>query len=248
MRVLKLTFGGIIMSKKPDIPTITFPTLCKRILGAVRYTANTVPVFVCSRNGCIRITAVPHCQDASRWLSPKGSTSHMPIVEYVYPIFDDGSMVINPGTEDQTSCFGFSALKTAHCLEVKNPAALGATILSGTDNDPQMDKLYTYDAGYAKRQGAVSMRIVYWPDGASLEAMQLFADIIVCVSGADQQDDLKCAMAAIPAVEHYLKKASSRHTLNGDHSRSPEPQHTAIVSCGKRNRSILEEYEKRFGH
>ena len=159
MRVLKLTFGGIIMSKKPDIPTITFPTLCKRILGAVRYTANTVPVFICSRNGCIRITAVPHCQDASRWLSPKGSTSHMPIVEYVYPIFDDGSMVINPGTEDQTSCFGFSALKTAHCLEVKNPAALGATILSGTDNDPQMDKLYTYDAGYAKQSESDEIHI-----------------------------------------------------------------------------------------
>ncbi|MBR3233326.1 hypothetical protein IKG12_00475 [Candidatus Saccharibacteria bacterium] len=168
--------------------------LLKSIRDAVRKKAQEIPDF---RNGCIRVTSRPCCAEADEWLGGISDWEQQDIAEYehVFTITPRGgyTIVVNygpPGPE-KVNCYSHSALKVAHCsLARKRIGALISGVYLG-DHD------LTEDNGWAHEYGAICIEV-------SKNNCGDYCRIYVSVSGADPFNDLRCAEAAVEAVNGYF--------------------------------------------
>lgn len=183
--------------------------LLKSIRDAVRKEAQKIPKFRDEGNGCIRVTFCPCCPDADEWLGGLSEwtqayggawlSNKKDIVEYehVFTITHGGShtMVGDWGNgPEKVNCYGYSALKVAHCSLARKR---GVALKSGVDLG---DKDLTEDNGWSAHYGAICLEIKKKHD----KEWRDYCRIYVCVSGADQLEDLQCAKAAIGEVKKYF--------------------------------------------
>lgn len=185
--------------------------LVTQIRDAVRKKAQEVPVFKKTGNGAIRILAYPLCKEADEWLgglSDFSDPENPDIVDYehTFAISAGGSRVITgvyDGVEQTVDCYAFSALKVAHCSRAQD---LGAGLVSGLDlNNPYL----TEDNGYGPYKGALCVEV--WKRNQTFEATEValherYFGIYVCVSGADSEDDLKCAKVGVEAICEFFSE------------------------------------------
>lgn len=166
--------------------------LLKSIRDTVRKKAQEIPDF---KNGCIRVTFRPCCAEADEWLGGISDWEQQDVTEYehVFTITPRGShtIVVNNGLgPEKVNCYSYSALKVAHCSLARKRIGV---LISGVDlNDHDL----TEDNGWANEYGAICIEV-------SKNNCD-YCRIYVSVSGADSFDDLRCAEAAIEAVNGYF--------------------------------------------
>lgn len=173
---------------------MTYNELLKKIRDAVRAKAKEFPKF--QGRGCIRVTAVPCNMSADVWLGDGLSDfEHSDHVEYehVFSIVPGGTHTAIFNGE-RVNTYGYSALKTAHCsLARKQRAGLcSGSMLPGSDNSD-----LTEENGWSTCYGALCAEIKN-PSGEN------FARIYISVSGADEEDDLKCAFAGAQTISENM--------------------------------------------
>lgn len=181
--------------------------LVRAIRDSVRRAAQSVPKFSRTGNGAIRILFYPCCREADDWLGGLSTFSTASLFdgdiigstditdyEFTFAITPGGSRVIEgewDGEKRTVDCYAFSAMKIAHCSHAQD-ARVG--LLSGLD----LDKKLTEEYGYGPYRGALCVEVkrnsINW------------CGIYVCVSGADSDDDLKCAFVAIPEIKDFFEK------------------------------------------
>lgn len=193
--------------------------LVKEIRDVVREKAQEIPKFRESGNGAIRILAYPLCREADEWLgglstfgSDPASKDDIVDYEYTFAITSGGRRVITGKWDDDTElqtvdCYAYSALKIAYCSRVQDE---GAGLSSGVDlKIPHL----TEDYGYAAHPGAICAEILQRKGDLAIDdssepstpvERDPFCLIYVCVSGADSEDDEKCAMSSIGTICEFF--------------------------------------------
>ena len=180
------------------------------IRDAVRAKTKEIEKFKAG-NGAIRILIHPCNEEADFWLGGMSSFSktESDIVDYefVYHIAPGGSHLIT-GTwnevEQKVSCYGYSALKIAHC-------ALSAKEGKGQLSGNKLDTPYlTEDNGFGPERGALCVTVFTCHESLPRPRTVDFCRIYVCVSGADSIDDLRCAVPAIDVIKKFFSHESSR--------------------------------------
>lgn len=182
------------------------------IKEAVRKEAVKIPRFAEKKEGCIRITSYPECQEAYTWMGGIGNfdPNDIPDVEDTYVILPGGTRVAkfqNPdGSVDIVDTYAITAMKIAQLSYTQGPET---AILSGA----QIDGL-TIKNGFAPWRGALCCEIAYDERGTGcnfgFNAIPPFCLIYISVSGASQDEDLACAVAAIEAIEKFFSKKQGR--------------------------------------
>ena len=186
--------------------------LVTQIRDAVREKAPEVPVFKETGNGAIRILAYPRCKQADKWLGGLSDFSdpENPDVadyEHTFAISAGGSRVVEAfwsPDKQSVDCYAMSAMKIAHCSHAQD---LDVGLVSGIDlGDPYLTK----DNGYGPYKGAVCVEV--WKLNQLAEPQEIslyerYCDIYVCVSGADSNDDLKCAKAGVEVIYNFFREA-----------------------------------------
>ena len=179
--------------------------LVRDIRDAIRAEAQGVPKFCNEGNGCIRILFYPQCEEADERFGGLSDFRSNDIADYefTFAITPGGSRVITDDTSDggecKVDCYGYSALKIAHCSLAQD---MDANLLSGVIDDPSL----TEDCGYGPHLGALCVEVkqfeTTWDtDGFTFyESEHDYCSIYVCVSGADSLSDLRCAFEAIEVI------------------------------------------------
>ena len=168
------------------------------IKQAVRKKALTVPRFKEKKEGCIRVTSCPFCEESSRWLGASApfDPDDIPDVEDAYVILPGGSRVAkfenDDGSIDIVDTYAITAMKIAQLsyLQDQDEGLLST-------NDPFLAKGLEPENGFAKWCGALCCEINF-ADGTP------FAYIYVSVSGASQEEDLACAAAVIDVIMEFF--------------------------------------------
>ena len=169
------------------------------IKKAVRKKAQEVEKFRESGNGVIRIRILAESEKADHWLGGKGKFKDFedPDIanyEFEFAITPGGRDIVTgtwDGVKQQVSCYGYSALKIAHCaLAIEQ----GKGQISGLDLETPYLK---EDNGFGPEYGALCVPV--------LRKSKPFCKIFVCVSGADSEDDLKCAIPAIKVIKGFFE-------------------------------------------
>jgi len=186
-----------------------YSELVVAIRDAVRLKAQEIPKFKESGNGAIRILAYPCSAKADYWLGGVGDfNSHdIPDYEHTFAISPGGSRVINgiwDGVKQAVDCYAYSALKIAHCSRVQDK---GLGLLSGVNmNDPNLVE----ENGFSSHRGALCVEVEQSSFYRSVCGAILptepknFCSLYVCVSGADSNDDLRCAFAAVDVIKKFF--------------------------------------------
>ena len=199
---LKLEFEHLFWKGGKNMSSMLATIACK-IRDVVRDKAQEIPKFrEGSGGGAIRILAYPACREADDWFGGLGDFSKTPYdipdYEVTFAIKTGGSRVTTgvwDGVEQRVDCYGYSALKIAHCSLAQD---LGVGLLSGLNlHKPHL----TEDNGYGPYLGALCVE-VNWTNGDNI--IKPFCGIYVCVSGADSADDLRCAIAAIEVIKEFF--------------------------------------------
>lgn len=186
----------------PDLkhnPSFSFTELTETIYEAVAQVAQRTPPFSKTCDGTIRITAIPRCDAANVWLAPdtKRPCLHG-IAERCFKIFHEGHYTIRDSDSDRVSTYGYSALKTATCIDlVDNDISLNSL----SNLSPDIRFQYTEDRGYSLRYGSLCIKLHYASNSIATRSGELFAEIYVCVSSGNQLDDARCAWEAIRVVQ-----------------------------------------------
>lgn len=186
-----------------------YSRLVKDIRDAIRAKAQDVPKFRDEGNGCIRILFNPLCEEVDDDLG--GLSSFYPhdtaYYEFVFAITPGGSRVItdktNDGSEYAVDCYGYSAMKIAHCFHAQD---IGAGLLSGLIDDLNL----TEECGYGPHLGALCVEVkrintTRDTDGIVPPDFEYdYLKIFICVSGADSLSDLRCAFEAIDVIIDFF--------------------------------------------
>lgn len=205
--------------------------LARKIRDAIRIKAYSVKEFKESGNGCIRIMVCPCCQEADDWLSgcklsgcglsnfnrdghafddARFQRPDIASYENTFSIAPGGSRVINgiwDGVRQDCDCAGFSALKIMHCMRAKR---MGAGMLSGVDlSNPYL----TPDNGYAAHYGALCVEVLK-PGASATDKSKSYYEIYVCVSGAESEDDLRCAFEAVGIIKDFFTRSGEEFKIN----------------------------------
>lgn len=181
------------------------------IMKAVREAAQEIPKFRDEKNGACRILIYPCCKDADDWLGglSKITDEVEDIMDYEWTaaITEGGSRVVKiveDGKEYEIDCYAYSALKIAHCSRAQDE---DAGLLSGLEL--KADYLVE-ENGYGPYRGALCVevtdrRVENTPaDGERKIVRRPFCGVYICVSGAESDEDLKCAMAGVPAIKDFF--------------------------------------------
>ena len=182
------------------------------LFKVVRMKAIKLPRFRETRQGCIRVSVCPKCEEADNWL---GGTSDrlggdFMTYEYTVPIISGGSYVAEfkeNGKIVKVDTYSVTAMKIADCSRAQS---LNVGLFSGLPYDGRQD--YDTENGYAEWLGAVCFRVRKrdeWDD----DKLSDFCDIYVCVSGAEQEEDLQCAMCVAPEVSGFFYAESNRFVV-----------------------------------
>jgi hypothetical protein len=176
----------------------TYSELERRIVMAVRERAKQVPRFADKKEGCIRITAYPECEEAHEWLGCNGifNPDDIQDVERTYPILPGGTRVArfenDDGTVDIVDTYAITAMKIAQLSYVQDRGEL----LSGG----KIDGL-ELENGFACWKGAICCEITLWKNINGQKVETSYCSIYVAVSGASEEEDLRTAMAAPKLIE-----------------------------------------------
>ena len=183
--------GGLV--QKGGCMYMAYSDLLKNIRDAARTKAEEIPKF--QGRGCIRVTAVPCKKAADIWLGGLSDFDHSDRTEYehVFSIVPGGTHTAIFNGE-RINTYVYSALKVAQCsLARKQGAGLcSGSMLPGVDNSD-----LTEENGWSTCYGALCVEI---KDSLGED----FARIYISVSGADEEDDLKCAFAGGQAISKYM--------------------------------------------
>ena len=190
---------------------LSYSELTKKIKEAIRAKAVEIPRFAEKKEGCIRITSYPECQEAYTWMGGIGEfdPNDVPDVEDTYVILPGGTRVAkfkNPdGSEDIVDTYAITAMKIAQ-LSYSQGQGLRNAIISGN----RVDERLTIENGFAPRRGALCCEITYDERvigcNFGYDAIPPFCQIYVSVSGASQNEDLACAAAAIEVIRDFFAK------------------------------------------
>ena len=201
---------------------MVYSKLTELIKLYVRKEAKGIPTFVRDPRidgegiyqGCIRITSCPLCPDAYRDFGGSGqfNPDEIPDVEDAYPIFPgadrDAKYLNDDETVDVCSTYAMTAMKIAKLSRIQEyiPDCLlsgfvdEADVLAVTGED--IGELRAED-GYAKWRGAICCMVEYPPEKPG-DKPKPYAMIYVSVSGAKQDEDLRCAMAAVDPIMQFF--------------------------------------------
>ena len=108
----------------------TYSELERQIVMEVRIRALRVKRFMETKQGCIRISAYPECQEAHEWLGGTGDFDPDDVCdfEHVYPILPGGSRTAkfeNPdGTVEIVDTYAVTAMKIAQLSSVQDAGNL----------------------------------------------------------------------------------------------------------------------------
>ena len=196
--------------------TQTHQELVKRIRDAVREKTQATAQF--KDGGAIRILLYPTCRAADKWLGGLGDFESLasaegfnfndsPDYEYVFAAVPGGSRIRkNKRVGSQIDCYAFSAMKIAHCSYAQDVGAglkSGITHLDDACIVPFLDEEY----GFAPYLGAICIEVGMKgvSDVPPNRHVNEFCLIYVSVSGATEDEDLRCAKAAIDAVADFFE-------------------------------------------
>lgn len=196
-----------------------FSELVNAIRDTVRLKAQEIPKFKESGNGAIRILAYPCSAKADYWFGGDGfKKNDIADYERTYAISPGGSRVIKgiwDGVEQVVDCYAYSALKIAHCSRVQDK---GRGLLSGIELD---DPTLVEENGFSSHRGALCVEIDQGFDfyrsmsGEILPTtVEKFCSLYVCVSGADSNDDLRCAFAAVDVIKKFFNEENKGFIFN----------------------------------
>ena len=186
-----------------------YSQLVKDIRDAIRAKAQDVPKFRDEGNGCIRILFYPCCKEADEHFDGLSDFRFGDIVDYesTFAITPGGSRIITDSTTDggecRVDCYGYSAMKIAHCSHAQD---IDAGLLSGIVDDPSL----TEECGYGPHLGALCVEVkrinTTWDTNGivSSDFEYDYLNIYICVSGADSLSDLRCAFEAIDAIIDFF--------------------------------------------
>lgn len=175
----------------------SYGSLLIGIKGAIREKALEVPRFAEKKEGCIRVTSRPFCEEASRWLGASApfDPGDAPLVEDAYVILPGGSRVArfenDDGSVNIVDTYAVTTMKIAQLCYLRKQGLGG--LLSTHDEHEGLK----FDGGYANWRGALCCEID-WSDGTP------FALIYISVSGASQDEDITCAAAAIDVIGDFF--------------------------------------------
>lgn len=181
------------------------------IVDSTRTEALSIPTFLSSGNGCIRITMVPLCPRADEWLG--GGSKYdtdgniIDICEYerVYKVSPEGSHTIDyrcsTGDIEPVNCYGYSALKTAYLSRLRK---LGLKRFE--DEEAQKHTYFCEENGWSTEAGACVVTISCAnPDvGEQQDLLRIY----ICVSGAKSREDYRCATYGVECLKGFLARRS----------------------------------------
>lgn len=191
------------MEKKSNLG-ISYQSLIATMVSAVREHAKKIPIFARSHNGTIRIGLRPLCQNAESWLGGGLSalTDDVDAIdtcmrEFTFPIFPGGSHVIEwgdpqDGHTEPVNTYSYSAMKVAGLMwrrehgPEREPAPEGA------------EQYLTDENGWSMHKGVLDSMV-------RLNGQE-YLWLYVCVSGANSDDDRRCAFKGIRAARDLLTK------------------------------------------
>ncbi len=179
--------------------------LVRDIIKAVCDEAEKIKRFKETKQGCLRLTFYPANAAANSWLGGfPYADNYIPDLEITYPILPGGTrLAVFEETDAKTGkkneviidTYTITAGKVAAVSYVQDDGVM----LSGQVNLPD----FIMENGFAPWKGAVCTEVyARKPDG-------MFADycgLYVSVSGAEAEEDLRCAAAAIPVIKKFFGK------------------------------------------
>lgn len=195
-----------------------YEELLKKIRDAVRAAAAKVDGF---KNGSIRVLMYPMVKEADDWLGGLGDFGRktnpfagismgyndIPDYEWCFSITPGGSRVAiwpKEGTDDEVveqDTYAFSAMKIAYCSRVEDRE-------KGLSSSVKLDEPYlSEENGFARYPGAICVIVKKEQPYALIPAVKEgipWLYIYVSVSGAESEDDEKCASAAITVIEEFF--------------------------------------------
>lgn len=178
-----------------------YTELGANIRDAVRKKAQEIPEFKNKGDGVIRIFAYPASKEADVWLGglstfDGSSKPDVACYELSFSITPGGSYIMTgvwDGVKQQVDCYAYSALKIADC--VRSRCEMRGMMSGLVTNDPYRRE----DNGYGPYKGALCFEVYGYP-------RERFCYVIVCVSGAENDDDdLECVKAAIDVVKDFFE-------------------------------------------
>ena len=176
---------------------LSYGVLLKRIWKSVRKRALEVPRFARTKEGCIRVTACPMCDEAVKWFgtSDPFDEDDIPDCEVARVILPGGSRVAHfrganrcPVTVDT---YAITAMKIAQLSLFQDKGILVST--------SKKRRGLTPENGFGNWCGAICCEVLF-SDGSP------FCYIYVSVSGADEMEDLACAAAAIGTIGRFFSR------------------------------------------
>lgn len=183
--------------------------LIRQIKEAVRAKALEIPRFAERKEGCIRITFHPECQEAFEWVGRTGNykDSDAPVVEDVYVILPGGNYVAEFVDDDGITLVDTYAMTAMKIAQLAFARAVCGRMLSGKSDYP-LCKL-SAENGFASWCGALCCEIHRdhrTPRGSVCckNGLFPFCAIYVSVSGAAEDEDLACAVAAIKVIQDFF--------------------------------------------
>lgn len=210
-----------------EIPSImTHQNFFSRVIDGVRSKAATIEELRESRNGAIRITAVPLLETADAWLGGgignfgkhPGDVADVCEREFVAKLFPDGSHTMKYQCEDGSveivDCYSYSAMKIAY-LSWKNKFDKWVEEYDIPDDleyaefQKQSQSLKP-DNGYAIDKGVILTTLNF--------AGKPFMRFYVSVSGAQTGEiDEECTLAGILSGQRLLEETNARISASGGH-------------------------------
>ncbi len=193
----------------------SYSEFTKTIKEAVRRKAVETPRFAEKKQGCIRITSYPQCQEAYAWMGGVGKfdPNDIPDVEDVYVILPGGTRIArfenSDGTEDVVDTYAITAMKIARLSYVND------LIIS----DVPIDDGLSTENGFAPWRGALCCAIVKKYDAERNRNFESDGDVppfclvYISVSGASQDEDLACAKNAIGAIKEFFSEEEELHVI-----------------------------------
>ena len=201
---------------------MNYSALTKSIKDAVRKEAKGISTFVRDpkidgegiTQGCIRITFCPLDSKAYKDAGGVGQfdLDEIPDVEDAYPIFPgaerDAKYLNDDGTIKVVSTYAMTAMKIARLSRIQEfiPDCLrsgftdNAEVLAVTGKD--LGDLCP-ENGFAIWRGAICCMIEY-PTEKPREKPDLYGMIYVSVSGAEPDEDFRCAVASVDAIMQFF--------------------------------------------
>lgn len=169
-------------------------------VGAVRKKCDSVELFAKKKRGCIRIVIEPLCQAARDWIGDKTGC-----------IFDSKSYYVNPERGDFECHFddgdvvdseAMTAMKIAFLRGINRRSGRKYVSRVSASSEGCTSAEYPFENGYAAYRGCVMYNISFSRRDAIEPIVHTdWANIYCSVSGADEKDDEKCALALFDVVE-----------------------------------------------